>query len=60
LHSVERDDRIDGKAGVYRAEFFRDDTDYRLLVEADGYRTALSPPSLVCGPNRPFRVSVWF
>ncbi|MFO0843379.1 MAG: carboxypeptidase regulatory-like domain-containing protein [Gemmataceae bacterium] len=46
---VERREPIDGKAGVYHTLLERDDVDYRLLVEADGYRTALSRPSLVKG-----------
>lgn len=46
-YHVERSKAIDGVAGAYHTALERDDVDYRVLVEADGYRTALSQPSLV-------------
>lgn len=43
---VDRQGTVFAKGGRYSIELDRDDVDYRLWVEADGYRAAVSPPSL--------------
>ncbi len=46
LYALERQSSFKAD-GAYRAEFERSDCDYRLLVEAPGYRTAVSRPGLL-------------
>lgn len=47
LYAVERNRGIDAGVGAYRLELERSDCDYRLLIEAPGYRTALSRSGLL-------------
>ena len=51
LYAVERQSSFKAE-GSYRAEFERSDCDYRLLVEAPGYRTAISRAGLAQGPHQ--------
>ena len=47
LLAVERYNGRDLTAGAYRQELERDDCDYRILIEAPGYRTAMSRAGLL-------------
>jgi hypothetical protein len=47
LCGVRNKNQVAGKAGLFRMPFQRADTDYRVLIEADGYRSAISKASLI-------------
>lgn len=45
--SVERRDPVSGSGGKYAITLDREDTDYQIMIEATGYKTAVSRTSLV-------------
>ncbi len=47
LYAVERGRAVDAGDGTYRLELERNDCDYRVLIEAPGYRTALGRAGLL-------------